>query len=63
MLTGLLVMPLYVPVLIFGIAASTPSAGGDMGLMRPGWACWRCLALPPVLAPLAIAAALRAGLR
>ena len=31
MLTGLLVMPLYVPVLIFGIAASTPSAGGDGG--------------------------------
>ena len=64
MLTGLLVMPLYVPVLIFGIAASTPSAGGDMAAHAAGLGVLALFGLAALLlAPLAIAAALRAGLR
>jgi heme exporter protein B len=64
MLTGLLVMPLYVPVLIFGIAASTPSAGGDGVVNAAGLGVLALFGLAALLlAPVAIAAALRAGLR
>jgi len=70
MLTGLLVMPLYVPVLVFGMAASTPPVSTDMqtlagAAMNPaGLGVLALLGLATLLlAPIATAAALRAGLR
>lgn len=63
LLTVLIAMPFYVPVLIFGAAASRAALQGDgavwpyLGIL----AALSCAAL--LLAPFAIAAALRSGLR
>jgi heme exporter protein B len=63
LLVSLLILPLYVPVLIFGMAASQlPQAGPDIA--TPSLFILTGLALAAlVLAPLAAAAALRAYLR
>ena len=63
LLVSLLVLPLYVPVLIFGISASqAPSAGPDIA--TPSLLILAALALVSlVLAPLAAAAALRSYLK
>ena len=60
---SLLVLPLYVPVLIFGISASqAPSAGPDIA--TPSLLILAALALVSlVLSPLAAAAALRSYLK
>ena len=63
LLVSLLVLPLYVPVLIFGISASqAPSAGPDIA--TPSLLILAALALASlVLAPVASAAALRSYLK
>ena len=63
LLISLLVLPLYIPVLIFGMAASQPSGGGP-DIATPSLFILLALALVAlVLSPLASAAALRAYLR
>lgn len=62
LLVSVLVLPLYVPVLIFGISASSPAAGPD--LATPSLLILLALALASlVLSPLAAAAALRSYLK
>lgn len=62
LLVSLLVLPLYVPVLIFGISAST--AGGSPGLATSSLLILLALTLASlVLSPLASAAALRSYLK
>lgn len=62
LLVSLLVLPLYVPVLIFGVSASTVSIGPDIA--TPSLLILSALALASlVLAPIAAAAALRSYLR
>jgi heme exporter protein B len=63
LLISLLVLPLYIPVLIFGMAASQPSGAGP-DIATPSLLILAALALVSlVLSPLASAAALRAYLR
>ena len=63
LIVSLLVLPLYVPVLIFGAAASQPPAAGPDPAL-PALLILAALALAGlVLAPIAMAAALRAYLR
>ncbi|MGH6854219.1 MAG: heme exporter protein CcmB [Aestuariivirga sp.] len=63
LLVSLLVLPLYVPVLIFGVAASQPAAPGP-DIATPSLLILVALALASlVLSPLASAAALRSYLR
>jgi heme exporter protein B len=63
LLISLLVLPLYIPVLIFGMAASQPSGVGP-DIATPSLLILAALALVSlVLSPLASAAALRAYLR
>jgi heme exporter protein B len=64
MLTVLLVMPLYVPVLIFGATGSSRaiSSGGEIELATLGILALMSLAAL-FMAPLAAAAALRVALR
>lgn len=63
LIVSLLVLPLYVPVLIFGVAASQPPAAGS-DLAAPALLILAALALASlILAPLAMAAALRAYLK
>lgn len=63
LLVSLLVLPLYVPVLIFGMSASQASAGGP-DLATPSLLILLGLALVSlVLSPLASAAALRSYLK
>ncbi|MFT3988446.1 heme exporter protein CcmB [Aestuariivirga sp.] len=62
LLVSLLVLPLYIPVMIFGVSASTPGAGPD--LATPSLLILAALALASlVLSPIAAAAALKAYLR
>jgi heme exporter protein B len=63
LLVSLLVLPLYVPVLIFGVSASTAvSAGPDIA--TPALLILAALALTSlVLSPIAAAAALRSYLQ
>lgn len=62
LLVSLLVLPLYVPVLIFGISASSPAA--SPGLATTSLLILAALALASlVLSPLASAAALRSYLK
>lgn len=62
LLISILVLPLYIPVLIFGMAASQRSAGPDIA--TPSLLILSAFALVAlVLSPLAAAAALRAYLR
>lgn len=63
LLLALLVLPLYVPILIFGVAAVVPLVTGPNALW-PALLMLCALSLGAiVLAPLAIAAALRTALR
>ncbi len=63
LLLALIVLPLYVPVLIFGVAAVTPYVSGPHALW-PALLMLAALSLASlVLAPLAAAAALRTALR
>ena len=61
LLLTLLVLPLYVPVLIFGTSAGHSAAHG-LAVAGQVYALGALLALSIVLAPIAIAAALRASL-
>ena len=63
LLLALLVLPLYVPVLIFGVAAVTPFVTGPNSLWAPLLMLCALSLAAVVLAPLACAAALRAALR
>jgi heme exporter protein B len=63
LLLALLVLPLYVPILIFGVSATTPYVSGPNALW-PSFFMLCALSLASiVLAPLACAAALRTALR
>lgn len=63
LLVSLLVLPLYVPVLIFGVSASTTSTAGP-DIATPSLLILAALALASlVLSPLAAAAALRSYLQ
>jgi heme exporter protein B len=63
LLIALLVLPLYVPVLIFGVAAVTPFVTGPNSLWAPLLMLAALSLASIVLAPLACAAALRTALR
>jgi heme exporter protein B len=63
LLIALLVLPLYVPVLIFGVAAVTPFVTGPNSLWAPLLMLCALSLAAIVLAPLAAAAALRTALR
>jgi heme exporter protein B len=62
LLTVLLTLPFYVPVLIFGAGATQVALGGGMDMARLGVVALISLAAL-FLAPPAIAAALRAAIR
>ncbi len=62
-LLALLVLPLYVPVLIFGVSAVTPFVTGPNSLWPPFLMLCALSLASIVLAPLACAAALRTALR
>jgi heme exporter protein B len=62
-LLALLVLPLYVPVLIFGVAAVTPFVTGPNSPWPPFLMLCALSLASIVLAPLACAAALRTALR
>ena len=62
-LLALLVLPLYVPVLIFGVSAVTPYVSGPHSLWAPFLMLCALSLASIVLAPLAAAAALRTALR
>ncbi|WP_421864829.1 heme exporter protein CcmB, partial [Parvibaculum sp.] len=65
LLASLLVLPFYIPVLIFGVGAADAAAGGFSGEAgRQSLALLGAVALASlVLGPLGGAAALRANLR
>ncbi|MEM9850430.1 MAG: heme exporter protein CcmB [Pseudomonadota bacterium] len=63
LLLSLLVMPLYIPTLIFGAQAVTRAAGGFADPAAPALLCAGITALALALIPPAAAAALRANLR
>jgi len=63
LLLALLVLPLYVPVLIFGVSAVTPFLAGPNGVWPPFLMLCALSLAAIVLAPLAAAAALRTALR
>jgi heme exporter protein B len=63
LLLALLVLPLYVPILIFGVAAVTPFVTGPNSLWAPFFMLCAFSLASIVLAPLAAAAALRTALR
>jgi heme exporter protein B len=63
LLLALLVVPLYVPVLIFGVSAVTPYVTGPNSLWPPFLILCALSLASIVLAPLASAAALRNALR
>jgi heme exporter protein B len=62
-LLALLVLPLYVPVLIFGVSAVTPYVSGPNSLWAPFFMLCALSLASIVLAPIAAAAALRTALR
>jgi heme exporter protein B len=63
LLLALLVLPLYVPVLIFGVSAVTPFVTGPNSLWAPFFMLCALSLASIVLAPLAASAALRTALR
>ncbi len=63
LLIALLVVPLYVPVLIFGVSATTPYVTGPGSLWQPLFVVCALSLASIVLAPLAAAAALRNAMR
>jgi heme exporter protein B len=63
MLLALLVLPLYVPVLIFGVAAVSAAAAGPASPWPPFLMLCALSLASLVLAPIAAAAALRAAMR
>jgi len=63
LLIALLVVPLYVPVLIFGVSATTPYVTGPSSLWQPLFILCALSLASIVLAPIAAAAALRTALR
>jgi heme exporter protein B len=63
LLIALLVLPLYVSVLIFGVAAVTPFVAGPNALWAPFLMLCAVSLASIVLAPIAAAAALRTALR
>jgi heme exporter protein B len=63
LLLALLVVPLYVPVLIFGVSAVTPYVNGPNSLWPPFFILCALSLASIVLAPIAAAAALRTALR
>lgn len=63
LLLALLVVPLYVPVLIFGVSAVTPYVTGPNSLWPPFFILCALSLASMVLAPLASAAAIRNALR
>ena len=63
LLIALLVVPLYVPVLIFGVSAVTPYVTGPNSLWPPFFILCALSLASIVLAPLAAAAAIRNALR
>jgi heme exporter protein B len=63
LLLALLVLPLYVPILIFGVSAVTPFVAGPNSLWAPLFMLCAFSLASIVLAPLAAAAALRTALR
>lgn len=63
LLIALLVLPLYVPVLIFGVSAVTPFVTRPNALWAPFFMLCALSLAAIVLAPLAAAAALRTALR
>lgn len=62
-LLALLVLPLYVPVLIFGVSAVTPFVTGPNSLWAPFFMLCALSLASIVLAPIAAAAGLRTALR
>jgi heme exporter protein B len=62
-LLALLVLPLYVPVLVFGVSAVTPYVNGPNSLWAPFFMLCALSLASIVLAPIAAAAALRTALR
>jgi heme exporter protein B len=63
LLLALLVVPLYVPILIFGVSAVTPYVSGPNSTWPPFFILCALSLASVVLAPLAAAAALRTALR
>jgi len=63
LLLALLVVPLYVPILIFGVSAVTPYVAGPNSLWPPFFILCALSLASIVLAPLAAAAAIRNALR
>jgi heme exporter protein B len=63
LLLALLVVPLYVPILIFGVSAMTPYVTGPDSLWPPFFILCAMSLASIVLAPIAAAAALRNALR
>lgn len=63
LLLALLVVPLYVPILIFGVSTVTPYVTGPNSLWQPFFILCALSLASIVLAPLAAAAALRNALR
>ncbi len=63
LLLALLVVPLYVPVLIFGVSAVTPYVTGPNAIWPPLFILCALSLASIVLAPLAAAAAIRNALR
>ncbi|MGH6735226.1 MAG: heme exporter protein CcmB [Methyloceanibacter sp.] len=63
LLLALLVVPLYVPILIFGVSATTPYVTGPNSIWAPLLILCALSLASIVLAPLAAAAALRNAMR
>ncbi len=63
LLLALLVIPLYVPILIFGVSAVTPYVSGPNSVWPPFLILCALSLASVVLAPIAAAAALRTALR
>jgi heme exporter protein B len=63
LLLALLVIPLYVPILIFGVSAVTPYVSGPNSVWQPLLILCALSLASVVLAPIAAAAALRSALR
>jgi heme exporter protein B len=63
LLLALLVVPLYVPILIFGVSAVTPYVSGPNSIWPPFFILCALSLASVVLAPIAAAAALRTALR
>ena len=63
LLLALLVIPLYVPILIFGVSAMTPYVAGPHSIWPPFLILCAMSLASMVLAPIAAAAALRNALR